>query len=162
LCYSRSAALDPARLRPIDLEPIVAAAIERVERRADERGIRIVPPSSGAVVRGDSELLEEVIVNLLTNAVDHGATGDRIEITLATAASRCRMAVIDHGPGVPLPAVVKLFDRFQSGKASGGHGIGLALSRRIARSHGGDLVHEATPGGGATFVLDIPAMPEPS
>jgi two-component system OmpR family sensor kinase len=162
LCYSRTAALDPARLRPIDLEPIVAAAIERVERRAEERGIRIVPPASGAVIRGDSDLLEEVIVNLLTNAIDHGATGDRIEVTLAIEASRCRMAVIDHGPGVPLPAVAKLFDRFQSGKAFGGHGIGLALSRRIARSHGGDLFHQATPGGGATFVLDIPAMPEPS
>ena len=162
LCYSRTAALDPARLRPIDLEPIVAAAIECVERRADERGIRIVPPSSGAVVRGDPDLLEEVIVNLLTNAVEHGATGDRIEVTLATGASRCRMAVIDHGPGVPALALPKLFDRFHSGKASGGHGIGLALSRRIARSHGGDLVHEATPGGGATFVLFLPSALEPS
>ena len=114
------------------------------------------------MIRGDSDLLEEVIVNLLTNAIDHGATGDRIEVTLAIEASRCRMAVIDHGPGVSLLAVSKLFDRFQSGKASGGHGIGLALSRRIARSHGGDLIHQATPGGGATFVLDIPAMPEPS
>ena len=72
------------------------------------------------------------------------------------------MAVIDHGPGVPVLALPKLFDRFHSGKASGGHGIGLALSRRIARSHGGDLVHEATPGGGATFVLFLPSALEPS
>jgi two-component system sensor histidine kinase MprB len=50
----------------------------------------------------------------------------------------------------------RLFDRFGSGKVSGGHGIGLALSRRIARSHEGDLVHEATPGGGATFVVLLP------
>ena len=162
LCYSRTAALDPARLRPIDLEPIVAAAIERVERHAGDRGVGIVPPSSGAVIRGDPDLLEEVVVNLLTNAIDHGATGDRIEVTLAKGASRCRMAVIDHGPGVPVLALPKLFDRFHSGKASGGHGIGLALSRRIARSHGGDLVHDATPGGGATFVLILPATPEPS
>ena len=162
LCYSRTAALDPARLRPIDLEPIIAAAIERVERHAGDRGVGIVPPSSGAVIRGDPDLLEEVVVNLLTNAIDHGATGDRIEVTLAKGASRCRMAVIDHGPGVPMLALPKLFDRFHSGKASGGHGIGLALSRRIARSHGGDLVHEATPGGGATFVLFLPAVLEPS
>jgi two-component system OmpR family sensor kinase len=158
LCYARTAALDPARLRPIDLEPIVAAAIERVERRAEERGIAIGPPTSGAVVRGDADLLEEVIVNLLTNAVEHGAPGERIEVTLATGAERCRMAVIDHGPGVSGLALPKLFDRFHSGKATGGHGIGLALSRRIARSHGGDLVHEATPGGGATFVLLLPAI----
>jgi signal transduction histidine kinase len=64
--------------------------------------------------------------------------------------------VIDHGPGVPAAVLPRLFDRFGSGKVSGGHGIGLALSRRIARSHEGDLVHEATPGGGATFVVLLP------
>ena len=96
------------------------------------------------------------------NAIEHGATGDRIEVVLVAEATRCRMAVIDHGPGVPVLALPKLFDRFHSGKASGGHGIGLALSRRIARSHGGDLVHEATPGGGATFVLFLPSALEPS
>ena len=69
--------------------------------------------------------------------------------------------MIDHGPAVPTPALEKLFDRFHSGKASGGHGIGLALSRRIARSHEGDLVYEPTPGGGATFVLLIPASTGP-
>jgi signal transduction histidine kinase len=159
LCYARTAALDPARLRPIDLEPIVAAAIERVERRAEERRIAIEPPANGAVIRGDADLLEEVIVNLLTNAVEHGAPGERIEVTLASGGEHCRMDVIDHGPGVSRVALPKLFDRFHSGKASGGHGIGLALSRRIARSHGGDLVHEATPGGGATFVLLLPAAP---
>lgn len=156
LCYSRSAALDPARLRPIDLEPIVATAIDRVERRAADRGIAIVPPSNGAIVRGDADLLEEVVVNLLTNAIEHGVTGDRIEIVLTGQDPVCRLAVIDHGPGVPAAVLPRLFDRFGSGKVSGGHGIGLALSRRIARSHEGDLVHEATPGGGATFVVLLP------
>lgn len=156
LCFSRSAALDPARLRPIDLEPIVAAAIDRVERRAADRGIGIAPPSNGAVVRGDADLLEEVVVNLLTNAIEHGVTGDRIVVILASEAPVSRLAVIDHGPGVPASVLPRLFDRFGTGKVSGGHGIGLALSRRIARSHGGDLVHEPTPGGGATFVVRLP------
>ena len=157
LAYSRTAALDAERLRRIDLEPIVAAAIDRVEMEAERRGIELVSPAGGAVVRGDADLLEEVVVNLLTNAAEHGSAGDRIAITLASGPEGCLLSVIDHGPGVAPGALATLFQRERSGKPHGGHGIGLALSRRIARSHGGDLVHEATPGGGATFRLLLPA-----
>lgn len=161
LAYSRTAALDPRRLRPVDLEPIVAAAIERLEDGARARGIAVVPPAGGAIVKGDADLLEEVIVNLLGNAVDHGAPGDRIEVVVAADAPSCRVAVIDHGPGVAAALIPGLFEQARSGKVSGGHGIGLELSRRIARSHGGDLLHEPTPGGGATFILRLPAPVAP-
>lgn len=159
LAYSRTAALDAERLRPIDLEPVVAAAIERVEDAAAGRGVAIDPPVTSAVVRGDADLLEEVVVNLLTNAVEHARAGDRIGIDVAAGPGGCRVSVVDHGDGVPAAARPTLFERHRSGKAHGGHGIGLALSRRIARSHGGDLVHEETPGGGATFRLLLPASP---
>ena len=159
LAYSRTAALDADRLRPADLEPIVAAAIERVEDAAEGRGVAIDPPTDSAVVRGDAELLEEVVVNLLTNAVEHARSGDRIGIDVSSGSGGCRVSVVDHGDGVPAAVLPTLFERYRSGKAHGGHGIGLALSRRIARSHGGDLVHEATPGGGATFRLLLPASP---
>ncbi len=158
LAYSRSAALDPSRLKPVDLEPIVAAAIERVEPRANERGITIEPPPSGPVVKGDAALLEEVFVNLLVNAVEHGPAHDRVDIVTRDDASGCRVAVIDRGPGVSEADVPKLFERFHSGKPKGGHGVGLALSRLIMRSHGGDVGYEPTPGGGATFTLRFPPL----
>jgi signal transduction histidine kinase len=156
LAYSRSAALDPARLRPIDLEPVVADAIERVVPLAGGRGITIEPPPGGAIVKGDPALLEEVLVNVLFNAVEHSPDGQTVEVRLAAGPAGCRLAVIDHGRGVAGEEIPHLFERFHTGKPDGGHGVGLALSRLIMRSHGGDLEHEPTPGGGATFVLRFP------
>ncbi|NQW48620.1 MAG: HAMP domain-containing histidine kinase, partial [Planctomycetes bacterium] len=157
LAYARSAALDKARLRSIDLEPIISAACDRVADLASGRGIAIIPPPAGMVVKGDAALLEEVFVNLLVNAVEHSGPGDQIEIVVGHDASGCRAAVIDHGAGVPEAAIPELFTRFRSGKPAG-HGVGLALSRRILRSHSGDLGHELTPGGGATFILRFPPL----
>jgi len=156
LAYARSAALDPARLLPVDLEPIMAAACERVAGRAGDRGVTLALPPAGIVVKGDAALLEEVFVNLLVNALDHSPAGGRIEIAVGHDAAGRQAAVIDHGAGVPTTLLPELFTRHHSAKAAG-HGIGLALSRRILRSHGGDLVHEPTPGGGATFTLRFPA-----
>lgn len=157
LTWSRSAALDPARLARLDLEPIVEAAVERVAVRASARGAVIEAPPEGVVVQGDPALLEEVFVNLLVNAVDHSPAGGRIQFAVRTAAAGHRVAVVDHGTGVSAADVPRLFEHFHTGRPAGGHGIGLALSRRIMRSHGGDLVHEHTPGGGATFTLSFPA-----
>ena len=158
LAYSRSAALDPARLRPIDLEPVVADAIDRVAPLAGPRGITIEPPPRGAVVKGDPALLEEVLVNLLDNAVEYSDAGCAVAVTLDADPAGCRLAVIDHGRGISAAEVPHLFERFHTGKPGGGHGVGLALARLIMRSHGGDLVHEPTPGGGATFRLRFPPL----
>ena len=160
LAYSRSAALDPARLRPIDLEPVVADAIERIASLAGPRSLTIEPPPGGAVVKGDPALLEEVLVNLLGNAVEHSPAGRSIEVELIAGPAGCRLAVIDHGQGVAATEIPHLFERFHTGKPGGGHGVGLALSRLIMRSHGGDLEYESTLGGGATFVLRFPPLPE--
>ena len=159
LAYSRSAALDPSRLKPVDLEPIVDAAIERVEPRARERGLAIETPPSGAIVKGDADLLEEVFVNLLLNALEHGPVGSTVAIVQSVGPAGSRIAVVDHGPGVSEDVRPKLFERFHSGKPRGGHGVGLALSRLIMRSHGGDIEYAPTPGGGATFTLRFPPMP---
>ncbi|MFM7413996.1 MAG: ATP-binding protein [Planctomycetota bacterium] len=156
LAYSRSAALDARRLGPIDVEPIVAAAIDRVGPAAASRGIAIQPPSRGAVVKGDATLLEELFVNLLANAVEHSPAGGSVEVSIAADPTASLVAVIDHGPGVAAADLPHLFERFRSGRPEGGHGVGLALARVIARGHGGDVAYAATPGGGATFTARFP------
>lgn len=158
LTFSRSAALDESRLRAVDLEPILAAAIDRTIAEARQRGITIVPPDAGGIVKGDAALLEEVFVNLLVNAVEHSPAAGRIDVTIGRDGDACRVAVVDHGPGVPPAEAPHLFERFHTGKAGGGHGIGLALSRIIARGHGGDISHRDTPGGGTTFTVRLPAL----
>lgn len=156
LAYSRSAALDPARLQPLDLEPIVCDAISRLASRAAARAVTIEPPDRGAVVRGDRQLLEEVFVNLVANAVEHSPAEAAVEVQVEDDVAGCRVHVVDHGRGVAEAELPHLFERFHSGKPAGGHGIGLALSRMIMKSHGGDLVHAATPTGGATFTASFP------
>lgn len=156
LAYSRSAELDPARLKAIDLEPVGVAAIERTAERARNAGVTVVPPEAGAVVKGDAALLEEVFVNLLVNAIDHAPAGSCVALVVSVTDAGVEVAVVDHGCGVAAVEIPKLFERFHTGKPGGGHGIGLALSRLIVRSHGGDIAHAPTPGGGATFTVRLP------
>lgn len=155
LTFSRTAALQPERLRRLDLEPIVAEAVEQVLPGAAMRGIEIEPTGS-AIVKGDESLLHEVFVNLLDNAVAHAPDGGRIEIMTEASPEGCRVRVVDHGRGVAPEAVARLFQRFQTASPGGGHGIGLALCRSILRGHGGDVVYFPTPGGGATFEVRFP------
>jgi len=156
LTFSRTAALQPERLRRLELEPIVAEAVEQVLPAAGPRGIAIEATGS-AIVKGDESLLHEVFVNLLDNAVAHSHGGGRIDVVTQACADGCRVSVVDHGTGVPPHGVAHLFERFHSASPGGGHGIGLALSRSILRAHGGDIVHVPTPGGGATFEVRFPA-----
>jgi two-component system OmpR family sensor kinase len=157
LTWSQSAALDPARLALVDLEPIAGSAADRVAARAAAKPAVIGPPPEGVVVKGDAALLEEVFVNLLTNAIDHSPAGGRVEFVASESPAGRRVSVVDHGSGVSADEAPRLFEHFHTGRPAGGHGIGLALSRRIMRAHGGDLIHEPTFGGGATFTLVFPA-----
>jgi len=157
LTWSQSAALDPARLTRVDLEPIAGSAADRVAARAEARQVTIGPPPEGVVVKGDAALLEEVFVNLLTNAVDHSPAGGGVELVAQEGPAGRHVSVVDHGSGVAADEQPRLFEHFHTGRPAGGHGIGLALSQRIMRAHGGDLAYEPTPGGGATFTLCFPA-----
>jgi len=160
LTFSRTAALDPARLEPVDLEPILEEAVEQVVPLASGRGVAIDVAPGSAVVRGDAGLLHEVFVNLLTNAVEHSPSGSRIEVETFDRSEGCAVVVADHGCGVAVADEPRIFEHFFSGRpvshAGSGHGVGLALCQRIVGSHGGTIMHRPTPGGGATFEVRFP------
>jgi GAF domain-containing protein len=101
----------------------------------------------------DPLTLDRVITNLLTNAVRHGAPP--IVVAVEQRNRNLRIAVEDHGSGVPAHMLSDLFERFTRDRDAGGSGLGLAIARAYARAHGGDLVYE--PGGaGARFELIVP------
>ena len=109
--------------------------------------------------RLDPQLIEEVILNLITNAVDALKTEPVekvIRITSWTYGGRVRVAVADNGPGIPVRRREAIFDPFYTTKRNS-TGIGLNLSRRIIADHGGRLTAEQRRGGGARFVIDLPA-----
>ena len=159
LTYSQSLAVDTALLKQVDLDPIIDAAVEQVAALATGRGVTIMNNSAAMIVKGQPELLLQVFVNLLTNAISHSPAGSTVSIDISERDGRCSVLIIDHGSGVSSADVPHLFERFfrgDSGGASGGHGLGLAICQSIMQSHGGDVVHRPTPGGGATFEVRFP------
>ena len=119
--------------------------------------------ASPVVVDADPTLLRRAIANLVDNALRHGRAldpGAGIEISVEQGL----VAVTDHGPGVEPGLDGLLFDRFQSGRRSGGTGLGLPLARLVARAHGGDVTLSPRDGGGTVAVLTLegPPLPAPS
>ena len=111
----------------------------------------------------DPSRLQQVITNLLSNALKFGA-GRPIEIRVTAAGEVAKLSVRDHGFGVEPGRQAFIFDRFERAvptKHYGGLGLGLYIARRIAQAHGGDLGVESEPGHGATFTLTIPRIIPP-
>jgi signal transduction histidine kinase len=148
--------------RPValDLGEFVRKVSDLAHDTAEGRGVALtIHPASGPVpVRADPALLHVVIANLVGNAVDFAGGGDAVApavaVEVAATRTEARVRVVDNGPGVAKGVKPRLFEPFVTGRPTG-VGIGLALSRRIARAHGGDLVLEEAPSG-ASFILTLP------
>ena len=113
----------------------------------------------------DYLLVEQVLSNLLENAARYTPPGTAVTVRAAAVGDdEVEVAVVDHGPGVAEQERERIFDQFYRLRAEGqgpvGTGMGLAIVKGIAEAHGGRIWVEATPGGGATFVLRLPVSPE--
>lgn len=151
---------------PVDLVTVIEAAIDTVRPAADAKQIQlqtVLDPMAGAV-SGDSGRLQQVVWNLLINAVKFTPKGGRVEIRLARINSHVEITVIDTGCGIGDEFLPYIFERFRQGDNSitrpyGGLGLGLAIVRQLVELHGG-TVHVTSPGVGlgATFVVKLPLM----
>lgn len=127
---------------PLELSGFAEKVADAVRARAEGQGVCIEVESSPAPlpVKADPTLIRVVLTNLIGNAVDFAEGGGRprVRIQAGAARGRCYVRVSDNGPGVAEAVRARLFEPFVTGR-SNGVGIGLALSKRIARAHGGDL-----------------------
>ena len=127
---------------------------------ADEHSIEVeVEPAPVVASRAE---LHRLAVNLIENAIRHTPPGTHVEASVARENGEVVVAVEDDGPGVPAKIAPRIFDRFVRGEgdAGGGAGIGLAIVRAVAESHGGSAVLEPPANGsGARFVVRLPAAP---
>ncbi len=154
-------------LAPIELIGVVEAAVDTVRPAVDARNIRLtlaLDPDAGAVI-GDPNRLQQVVWNLLTNAVKFTERGGRVSVWLRREASHVEIAVTDTGQGIPPKLLPHVFERFRQGDASttrshGGLGLGLAIVKHLVELHGG-TIDAASPGAGqgATFTVRIPVAP---
>ncbi|HWC72355.1 MAG TPA: ATP-binding protein [Gemmatimonadales bacterium] len=157
--------LDAGKVRPVMRDVDIASAIERIfmssEPAAAAKHIRLEMALDGApeTIRTDPVRLEQILVNLLSNAIRHSPADGSVDMKVAVSEGRVAFGVIDRGPGVPVELKHRIFEPFERfDPHSGlGTGLGLAVSRRLAEALGGALTVEDTPGGGATFILKLPS-----
>ena len=161
--------LDLSRLEADKLEPVVKEldvwtvireSVSTVEPAAERRGIRVrlSGPDGTVFARTDPQRVRQILINLLTNAVRHSPAGDVIQVQLHSDDGTLRFDVVDNGEGIAPEEQAVIFEAFErAGKETErGTGLGLALSRKLARLLGGDLRVESTVGRGARFTLQIP------
>ncbi|MEO5966003.1 MAG: HAMP domain-containing sensor histidine kinase, partial [Candidatus Limnocylindrales bacterium] len=156
----------PLRRDPVDLSRITTEAV------ADARAVEPARPlvdaiDPGIVVTGDEDRLRQVIGNLVANVRVHTAPGAPAEIVLRRDGDDAELRVVDHGPGIDPEHAPRVFDRFYRAdpgrsRDRGGSGLGLSIVASITQALGGRIRHEATPGGGATFVMRLPLTVPPN
>ncbi len=130
---------DPSGLAPVDLTTVVDNLVDLYRESAAERGLRLEASiDPGIVFQGDEMLLSRMVSNLLDNAFKVVPSGGGVQVRLTAGP---RIEVTDDGPGIPAEMRQRIFERFQRipGGPGEGHGLGLALSRAIARRHGLDI-----------------------
>jgi len=158
------ARLDEVRDRTrdaVDLGALASEAAGDARATAPDRAIT-VDAQDPASVTGDQDALRQVLGNLLRNALVHTPAGTPIEVTVCRRADEAWIEVRDHGPGLPTDDADALFERFwraESGRERGkaGAGLGLAIVARIVQAHHGHVQAANAPGGGARFLVRLPA-----
>jgi signal transduction histidine kinase/CheY-like chemotaxis protein len=144
-----------------DIHDVVQRTVTAVAPAIDETGaiLSIVfEPTATPLVRIDDVGIEQVLTNLIVNAAQAAGAGGTIDVTVATDAGRVRVAVSDSGPGIPADVLPRIFEPFFTTKGQGkGTGLGLSVSLGIVQQHGGRLLAERSPSGGARFTFDLPA-----
>jgi two-component system sensor histidine kinase KdpD len=149
------------------MEELIGSAIAAVERRLGERELSVDAPGDLPLASIDGALVQQVLVNLLDNAIQHTPASSPIEVRARADGEAIRIEVLDRGPGVQAVDAERIFEKFRQqaprGRQSDGFGLGLAIARGLAEAHGGDLVYRSREGGGASFELRLPTggLPPP-
>jgi two-component system CheB/CheR fusion protein len=150
-------------LEPLDLVPLASRMVELAQTIASGQTIQLEAAGSPLVVQGDAGRLEEVFLNLLTNAIKYAPGTDRIEVRVSRVDGEAEIAVQDHGPGISPVELPNIFARFyqveRTDHASrGGLGLGLFITRAIATAHGGRIDVASEEGKGTTFTVRLPIL----
>jgi signal transduction histidine kinase/ActR/RegA family two-component response regulator len=153
-------------VQPTELAPIIEAAVESVSPAAESRSIRLqrVLDSGSSTVSGDPTRLQQVVWNLLTNAIKFTPKGGRVQIRLERVNSHVEIIVTDTGEGIAPEVIPHIFDRFRQADSTatrnhGGLGLGLAIVRHVVEMHGGTVgVESEGYGKGATFTVKLPVI----
>ena len=149
----------------VDIARLAEEIVASVEPSAAERGIHLRAESKTAIVDGDPDRLRELISNLVLNAVQYGPAGSTVICSTSAVGGKTSLEISDTGPGIDPEDLPHVFERFYRAnkarsRAAGGAGLGLAISKWIAESHGGQIRCESASGRGTRFTVEFPEVPD--
>jgi len=154
---------------PVELGKVIGLAIETLKPGAIAKNIQIgwQPPVGDYKIIGDANRLQQIVWNLVSNAVKFTPDGGRVDVTLARSTTKVSIEVRDTGCGIPAQFLPHVFERFRQADSTtrrhhGGLGLGLAIVRHLAELHGGTARADNAPGGGAVFTITLPYQGEPA
>jgi PAS domain S-box-containing protein len=157
-------------VRPLEPSTLINSAVEAVRLAAQAKGVRlqmVIDPSAGPIA-GDHERMQQVVWNLLANAVKFTPSGGRVEVRLERVESQVELTVSDSGRGIKPDFLPFVFDRFTQADSSitrafGGMGVGLSIVKSLVEMHGGTVrASSEGEGKGATFTVSLPVTSEQS
>jgi heavy metal sensor kinase len=146
--------------RPVELDVLLLEVARQA--RALAQGVSVtISHEDQALVRGDADLLKQLLLNLVDNALTYTPPGGHVDLALYVADGQARLAVGDTGPGIAPAELARIFERFYRldrarSRRSGGAGLGLAIARWIAEAHGGRIEVQSAVGQGSTFTVVLP------
>jgi PAS domain S-box-containing protein len=156
-------------MQPLDPQAIIESALSAAVPAAEAKSIQIskmLDPQAG-LIEGDPSRLQQVLTNLLNNAIKFTPSGGKIDVTLARAGSRVEIRVADNGKGIEPQYLSQIFERFEqidtgSTREHAGLGLGLAIARQLIDLHGGTIAaHSEGNQRGATFIVSLPSVSMP-
>lgn len=149
-------------LAPVAVQTVLASVLPMIQPQIRAKGLDFDVPADDAtnVVHADRDRVEQIVLNLLSNATKFTQKGGRIRITTTSGTDTVKLQVQDTGIGIPADKLEAIFESFVQIEStmnhSSGTGLGLAISRRLARDMGGDVTVESVVGTGSTFTLILP------
>jgi signal transduction histidine kinase len=146
---------------PVDICALARRVVAEVQPTSEAHSVTCVSPDAALLVEGDELRLEQVLQNLLQNAIKYSPGGGPVEVIVAPEGGQAMVAVLDRGIGLPDEALPRLFERFYRApnadpRQISGMGIGLYVVREIVRLHGGSVEAGRREGGGSRFTVRLP------
>jgi two-component system phosphate regulon sensor histidine kinase PhoR len=150
-------------MKPVSVRVTVEKVFEDFRTRASAKAVTLINEAGEFSAHADQRRLEQVLTNLVDNAVKYGGAQGRVQVSATERDGMIEMSVQDSGPGLPAESLERVFERFYRvdkarSRDQGGTGLGLSIVKHIVQSHGGRVWAESEPGRGAKFFFTLPKV----